>query len=181
MNEKMGIQIGAQPDRGFDDPIGMLKDCHRRIERFLHILGVVAHQAQGRALTQEETSAVQSALSYFRTGGQRHTADEEESLFPRLRTTATAESFKELGRLESDHDEANGLHRTIEKLYTAWIEAGKLGAEEGRKLLAVTERLKHLYQEHIQLEEQVVFPRAAQALDSSAIAAMGIEFRARRT
>ena len=31
----MGIQIGAKPDSGFDDPIGMLKDCHRRIEHFL--------------------------------------------------------------------------------------------------------------------------------------------------
>jgi len=34
----MAIQIGAKPDSGFDDPIGMLKDCHRRIERFLGIL-----------------------------------------------------------------------------------------------------------------------------------------------
>ena len=24
----MAIQIGAKPDSGFDDPIGMLKDCH---------------------------------------------------------------------------------------------------------------------------------------------------------
>jgi hypothetical protein len=45
----MAVQIGARPDSGFDDPIGMLKDCHRRIERFLGILCQVARQAQGRA------------------------------------------------------------------------------------------------------------------------------------
>ena len=44
----MGIQIGAKPDSGFDDPIGMLKDCHRRIEHFLHILCVVVERAHGR-------------------------------------------------------------------------------------------------------------------------------------
>ena len=72
----VGIQIGAKPDSGFDDPIGMLMDCHRRIEHFLHILCAVAERAYGRALTAEETSAVQAALQYFRAGGRRHTADE---------------------------------------------------------------------------------------------------------
>lgn len=38
----MGIQIGAKPDSGFDDPPGMLKDGRRRIEHFLGILCVVA-------------------------------------------------------------------------------------------------------------------------------------------
>jgi hypothetical protein len=42
----MAIQIGAKPDSGFDDPIGMLKDCHRRIESFLGILCVVVTGCQ---------------------------------------------------------------------------------------------------------------------------------------
>jgi len=68
----MAIQIGAKPDSGFDDPIGMLKDCHRRIESFLGILSVVL-TAPRRTLTSEERDAVEAALQYFRTGGQRHT------------------------------------------------------------------------------------------------------------
>ncbi len=75
----MGIQIGAKPDSGFDDPLGMLKDCHCRIEHFLGILCVVVERALGRTLTEEEIAAVEAALNYFRVGGQRHTADEEES------------------------------------------------------------------------------------------------------
>src|ERR1700761_783023 len=91
----MAIQIGAKPDSGFDDPIGMLKDCHRRIESFLGILCVVVEREQGRTLRDEERVAVQAALQYFRTGGKRHTADEEESLFPRLRKS-DARSSKRL-------------------------------------------------------------------------------------
>ena len=120
----MAVQIGARPDSGFDDPIGMLKDCHRRIERFLHILCVVANSAAGRSLTEEETSAVQLALQYFRTGGQRHTADEEESLFPRLRAALGSRSIDEICRLEDEHCDANNLHQTVETLYLAWMAAG---------------------------------------------------------
>ena len=35
-------------------------------------------------MTEEEATAIKSALQYFRRGGERHTEDEEESLFPRL-------------------------------------------------------------------------------------------------
>ena len=175
----MTIQIGAKPDSGFDDPIGMLKDCHRRIESFLGILCIVVDRAQGRSLTDEERDAVKTALEYFRTGGQRHTVDEEESLFPRLRKS-DAKSFEEIDRLEDDHHEANDLHGSVERLYSTWIESGGLGVEEAHQLHSHTARLKQLYSDHIKVEETIVFARAIQVLDSHAIAAIGTEFRFRR-
>ena len=176
----MAIQIGAKPDCGFDDPVGMLIDCHRRIERFLHVLWIVAERANDRALTDEESAAVQSALQYFHVGGQRHTADEEESLFPRLRAESTAGNFEEIGGLENDHRNANDLHATVDTLYSAWIAAGVLSPEDEQILRSSTEKLKHLYQEHIQIEEKIVFPRAVEMLNSRTIAVIGREFRARR-
>lgn len=173
----MAIQIGAKPDSGFDDPLGMLSDCHRRIESFLGILCVVAERAQGRSLTQEEIAAVDSALNYFRVGGQRHTADEEESLFPRL---IAAGGFAELDGLEHDHTEASQLHAEVEALYRSCISTGSLAESESRRLLSSTDRLRNLYQAHIQVEDKVVFPKAAQVLDSDAIRAIGLEFRSRR-
>lgn len=125
----MAVQIGAKPDSGFDDPIGMLIDCHRRIERFLHILCVVADRAAGRTLTEEEKTAVQAALTYFRTGGLRHTADEEKSLFPRLRTNSAAGNVEELDRLENDHRQANELHAAVDRFCSEWIASGRLDDE----------------------------------------------------
>jgi hemerythrin-like domain-containing protein len=175
----MAIQIGAKPDSGFDDPIGMLKDCHRRIESFLGILCVVVDRAQGRGLTTEETDAVKAALQYFRTGGQRHTADEEESLFPRLRES-DAGSLAEIDRLEGDHREANDLHASVEQLYSVWIASGQLVSTDSVQLKAQTERLRMLYSDHIVVEETIVFARASQVLDNQTIAAIGTEFRFRR-
>ena len=46
----MAIQIGGRPDHGFHEPLGLLSDCHRRIERFLHVLVAVERQASGGPL-----------------------------------------------------------------------------------------------------------------------------------
>jgi hemerythrin-like domain-containing protein len=68
----------------------------------------------------------------------------------------------------------------LDALYTAWIAAGRLSSEDNRRLRSNTEQLKHLYEEHIQVEETVVFPRAVEILNPQVIAAIGQEFHARR-
>ncbi|MGD0156839.1 MAG: hemerythrin domain-containing protein [Terracidiphilus sp.] len=178
---QVGIQIGAKPDSGFDDPIGMLTDCHRRIEHFLNILCVVAGRARNRALSREEVEAIHAALQYFRVGGQRHTADEEESLFPRLRAGSANSALEEIQGLENDHETANGLHTVVESLYLKWISDGSLDEVDAQQLASNTERLKELYAAHIQVEEQRVFPQAARLLDRETVQAIGEEFRARRS
>lgn len=176
----MGVQIGAKPDSGFDDPIGMLIDCHRRIEHFLNILFVVAGRAQHRSLTTEETAAIHAALQYFRVGGERHTEDEEKSLFPRIRTELGGSILEELERLEDEHDSAAGLHAAVETLYLKWISEASLNEFDTQQLVSNTQSLNLLYETHIQVEEKFVFPRAAQLLDGATVQAMGREFRARR-
>lgn len=177
----MGIQIGAKPDADFSDPIGMLHDCHRRIEHFLNIVCVVVNRAEDRALTDEEKEAIEAALHYFRTGGPRHNADEEESLFPRMRAAGATDQLEKIGGLEHDHREREQLHATIEMLYTEWIANGGISATDHQKLAAATARLQQLYRDHIELEEKVVFPTAATMLNQEALTAMGQEFRARRS
>src|SRR5262252_10900664 len=102
----MPIVIGAKRESDFTDPIGMLGDCHRRIEMFLNVLVRVAEQARGDALNAEQRGALESALRYFREAAPKHTADEEESLFPRLRNMRNPEveaALGKLGPLERDH------------------------------------------------------------------------------
>ncbi|HEV2136161.1 MAG TPA: hemerythrin domain-containing protein [Terracidiphilus sp.] len=176
----MPVQIGATPDSGFDDPIGMLTDCHRRIENFLRVLELVCHRATGRALTEEESSAVQASLDYFRRGGRRHTADEEESLFPRLRAQLSAENFKELDGLEHEHEFADARHAEVDDLYTRWISVGTLSEAESRRLAAAVDELVRMYTGHIRIEEEIVFPRAAKVLDAPTVKEIGNEFRLRR-
>ena len=80
---RMLIQIGAESS-SFMDPIGLMSDCHRRIEMFLNTLSEAA-DCTGRSLKEEEGRALDAALRYFREAAPKHNADEEQSLFPRLR------------------------------------------------------------------------------------------------
>ena len=175
-----GIQIGAKPDAGFDDPLAMLRDCHRRIEHFLNIVCLVVDRAAKRALSDEETAAIQAALNYFRVGGLRHNADEEQSLFPRMREAGATDQAGAIDGLEHDHRDAAAMHDRVDALYSVWIANGNLTPAQHEELAAATGKLKQLYTEHIKLEEEIVFPRAAQMLKPDALAAMGEEFRARR-
>jgi hemerythrin-like domain-containing protein len=176
----MAVQIGAKLDAGFDDPLGMLRDCHRRIENFLRVLCQVAENRREGSLSREERTAVESALEYFRTGGQRHNQDEEQSLFPRLQEVVGATELETIANLEKEHGEAGELHTTVDGLFRGWIASGSLSGDERQSLLTATDRLRRLYAAHIQVEENIVFPRAAALLDTRAIAVMGSEFRARR-
>ena len=57
----MPVQLGSQPEHGFDEPLGLLSDCHRRIERFLEMLKKVAEQGGADAINDEGRRAVDAA------------------------------------------------------------------------------------------------------------------------
>src|SRR5262245_4764030 len=105
----MGIAIGGKPGSDFGNPIGLLTDCHRRIEKFLNVLQTVTRHGYGRALDDEHRQALELALRYFRDSAPKHAADEEESLFPRMLTRAGSDATVISGLL----DELNAEHRSL--------------------------------------------------------------------
>ena len=177
------IQIGGRRESDFTDPIGMLSDCHRRIERFLGTLIVVGREAHGGPLNNEQRTALESGLRYFREAAPKHTADEEESLFPRLRCIESPEAkavLAQIDALEDDHDRADRSHREIERLGQRWLTEGQLTAEEAARFANRLAALSDLYQRHISLEDNVVFPSAKRLLASAETHAVGAEMAARR-
>ena len=123
----MPVQIGATAHH-FSKPTGLLTDCHRRIEMFLGALRSVA-ETMYRPATEDAARSLESALRYFREAGSKRTADEEESLFPRLRQISNSEltsAFSQLDELEDEHRWANSLHAEVERLGTNYLSARKL-------------------------------------------------------
>lgn len=181
----MPVQIGARPDAGFDNPIGLMKDCHRRVEHFLDVLRMVARSAHGRALAEDESKAVETALTYFRGSGPMHSRDEEESLFPRLRALGSSSPLAEhllveIAKLEDDHHQAAALHSEADVLFSRWRAGGTLAARAAAQLEFVTGELARIYSTHIAVEEGLIFPRAAELFTRKELDAMAREFRERR-
>jgi len=179
----MPIVIGAKRESDFTDPIGMLGDRHRRIEMFLNVLVSVAEQAHGQALNQEQRGALETALRYFREAAPKHTADEEESLFPRLRQLDSAGLKPAMARIESlqqDHVSADRNHVEVDGLGHAWIVNGSLTTPQTERFLTLVHQLRDLYRNHIAIEDKEVFPAAAAALSPSDRKAIGAEMASRR-
>jgi hemerythrin-like domain-containing protein len=178
----MPIQIGRRPDHGFDEPLGLLSDCHRRIEHFLAVLlALVQHDSRG-PLAGARRKDLEAALMYFAAAAPRHTADEEESLFPRLRESGdglVAEALATIDRLERDHAEAALRHAEVDRLGRVWL-ARVLEDQEIAALQSHLERLRTLYAAHIAVEDRELFPAAARVLSAEQIQAVGREMAARR-
>lgn len=158
----------------------MLSDCHRRIERFLQILVTVAEQARGAELSADEREAFEAALRYFQIAAPKHTGDEEESLFPRLRASKNDTVAILLGKLESDHLEADKLHQEVDDLGRRWLQDGRLAEEHSVRIITALQRLMSIYQQHISVEDNELIPTAAKILTAAEIKEIGRETAARR-
>lgn len=179
----MPITIGSRLESDYTNPLGLLSDCHRRIERFLRILLTVTKQVQGGKLNGDQHKAVEVALRYFSEGAPKHTRDEEESLFPRVRLATDARAQQALALLDELHQEhavAEAGHREVEILGSRWLAEGRLIPADARALTEMLDQLSAIYQRHIAIEDTEIFPLAAKILGHEEIRALAHEMAARR-
>jgi hemerythrin-like domain-containing protein len=177
----MPVQIGAKT-HNFSDPTGLLSDCHRRIEMFLGTFEAVAKLID-RPATEETSRALESALRYFTQAAPKHTADEEESLFPRLRQVQHPEvqsAFSQLEQLEDEHRWAAPLHARVARLGAQYLAAGSLSSPEVEEFRKAVASLASMYKEHIRFEDQLVFPLAVRMLSDADKSAIADEMAGRR-
>lgn len=178
----MPIAIGQTLESDFHNPLGMLSDCHRRIARFLEALINLAEQARGGALDMDQREAMETALKYFREAAPKHTSDEEDSLFPRVRSRAgdSGKRFALLTVLHADHLVVVERHSAVDELGQTWLRDGRLSNEEAQRLLDLLHGLRETYQEHIEIEETKLFPFAAKILTTVDLEEIGKEMAHRR-
>lgn len=174
----MAVQIGiAEP--GFNDPIGLLTACHRRIERFLGALYRIARNTKDGELAQADFEVLETALRYFRHAAPHHTADEEQSLFPAM-ANKDQKAPEAVAKLQREHLRADQLHAQVDQIGLGWLRAGRLPEPEITSLRAALEELSALYREHIRVEEEEVFPLARRALSPSELDRIGRQMAERR-
>ncbi len=179
----MPIAIGQKLESDFRNPLGLLSDCHRRIERFLEGLIVISEQAQGNKLNDVQRQQFEVGQRYFRDSASKHTLDEEESLFPRLRARQDSEAqaaFALLDSLHADHIEAEIRHRRVDELGCKWLAKERLPLDDVRLLLNLLKGLRTTYEKHIAVEDNELFPLAERILDPAELEAIAQEMAARR-
>jgi hemerythrin-like domain-containing protein len=122
---------------------------------------------------------METALRYFRHAAPHHTADEEDGLFPALAKDHGGDD-ELISELERDHRRAERLHGTVDRLGHLWLAAGNLAERRVVHLQAALAELSALYQEHIRIEEQRIFPSARALLSREALEEIGRGMASRR-
>jgi len=169
----------ATPAAGFDTPLAMLGECHRRVERQCATLQrLAAHLAAQRADAPAREAAA-AVMRYFDTAAPNHHADEEDDLFPALLEAMAGSDAvclrQMIASLLAEHRELDrrwaGLRRSLQPLAAGGDAA--LSSDDVRDFVA-------LYERHIAREEGELLPMAARLLGDAELQRIGDAMRARR-
>ncbi len=171
---------GPAPD--FRDPLGLLRACHDRVERFADLaLRLADHLEAGDTPPDEAVQqSARQVLRYFEEANPQHHADEEEDLLPRLQQRLGARdraAMEDLLRgLEREHVTLEALWRELRDLLEE-LAAGRPVSPEAYRAVAAPFREAELG--HLTRENQQLLPAAEHHLTGDDLAAMG-EAMARR-
>lgn len=180
MTMLMGIgNPSSEPPVGFNTPLAMFAECHRRIEKQLRTMERLTLHLKEHGSDKAAAQAAQSVLRYFELAAPKHHADEERDLFPALLESmagSDAVCLRQLiDGLETEHVELERKWHALRAVLQS-VAAGQpaiLNAEDVRDFETV-------YARHIAREEGEVLPMAERLLSDEAKAAIGEAMRARR-
>lgn len=174
----MPLNTATAPD--FDDPLGLLRACHGRIERFAGLALRLADEPLA-APPQPVQEAAGQVLRYFERAGPMHHADEETDLLPALRHRLGSAPGGALGELLAglarEHAELDGHWQALRPLL-AELRAGRPVAPAA---YAERARAFHAAQTgHLARENAHLLPAAETHLTGSDLAALGAAMARRR-
>lgn len=161
-----------------ESAVQLLIGCHDRIRHFTGILRKLAH-AEGSPL-HEISGAADSAYRYFTVALPLHEADEEESVRPRLREHSNPEITAALDAMTHQHQAIDALvERLMPLLVLLSNNPAKLLDAHG-ELCKLSTTLSEIFEGHLKLEEETLFPALATSLSAQSQASLLAEMQARR-
>jgi hemerythrin-like domain-containing protein len=161
------------------DAVDMLLACHQRIRNFTGIALRLA-EAEG-AGAQEVSNAAEAVHRYYTVALPLHEEDENRSVYPRLRKALTPET--DAFALDLMIEQHGPINEVVDRLVLLWSELRSnpalLPALRPR-LRTNTARLVELWNEHLSLEEEIVFPLIRKSLAAAELEAIHREMKQRR-
>jgi hemerythrin-like domain-containing protein len=156
--------------------LDQLARTHDRQAEVLGGLREAARRLAGGRGGVEEMTTIENALHFLGRAVPRHFADEERSLFPRLRAHRP-ELAAEIDRIVAEHAVHLALHDQLAAAVAGWREAPR--PADARPLIDVVEALCAAHESHVDAET-ALFAAAATTIGPSEDAAIEHEMNERR-
>jgi hemerythrin-like domain-containing protein len=169
----------SSPSASFDDPVAMLFECHNRVRISLDLLRKLCAHLQTKGQDEHTASAATDILRYFDIAAPLHHQDEELHVFPALRKSHVIAIQTYVERAQADHirmnDQWSALRITLLDLASAKRET-KWSQTFSDQVYSFTAT----YDEHLNIEEQLLFPALSMAVGAKELEDMGLEMQQRR-
>lgn len=171
---------GGAPPAGFEDPLALLSQSHRRTEMRCGLLERLEEHLLAHDCDDRGRVAATTLLEHFDVGARLHTADEEIDVLPALQRAVSRRQKRRVNGLIAD------LMRSHAALAAAWQPLRMQLGEVARGVRArldqeLVARFATLVLAHIAREENEVLPAAAKSLGRDALRRIGCAMAARRT
>ncbi len=150
--------IAAAPS--FDHPLEMLRACHGKILQQCDTLEKLAQHLNDKGCDVQVQQAATGILRYFDTAGQFHHQDEEEDLFPLLRSCPGVNT-QLLAQLLSEHEMLIGAWVALRPVLVQLAEGS-----QAELPACVKDRFIGSYTAHIELENAELLPMATRLLSA---------------
>jgi hemerythrin-like domain-containing protein len=165
-------------DQPPEDALDLLTACHQRIRHFTRTAVKLAH-SQG-ASPEDIRQAAAGIHRYYSVSLPLHEADEEATLRPRLDAVG-GERVRHA--LIAMHDQHQAIDELIERLLPLLMLVERnpdAQHDAASEMCSITKALEGVFNAHLQLEEEVIFPAIRESLPETARAALLAEMQARR-
>jgi hemerythrin-like domain-containing protein len=173
------LKTEATPVSDQEDAIALLLGCHDRIRHFTEVADRLNRNQQSPPAERQETA--RAVLQYYEIALPLHEADENESVYPRLRKALPPGELAAANQTMIDqHTEIDDL---IAQLLPLWRAIGGDPVQQESLSVELTERvqrLKQLWCSHLSLEEEMVIPAMRRFLSQQDLGAIAAEMRSRR-
>lgn len=184
------IRTSAANASAESTPQEMLLGCHARIR---HFSAMALRLAESQNASPEEiVRAAQGLHRYFTVALPLHEQDENLSLHPRLKRAAALPAranestmLRELAGPAADAmvEQHESIDQLIERLLPLWTilqHAPQRLPELAPEMRELAQALKTIFDAHLQLEEESIFPSIHELLSQQEVQALLQEMKARR-
>jgi len=161
-----------------EDAVDLLIGCHQRIRHFTGVAVKLAH-AQGAA-ANEIVEAAAGVHRYYSVSLPLHEADEEETLRPRIASLADDKTRHALQAMSDQHQAIDDLLERLLPLLLMVKNNPETLHAAGAEMCSISKALEEMFQAHLTMEEEAIFPAIRSALPEEARAEILREMRERR-
>lgn len=168
------------PGVGFEQPFELLHACHDRVRRTLTLLDMLVDYVMTQGHDDKSRTAAERVLRYFDLAAPLHHEDEELHVFPPLLDNGDAALRDAVQQLQSDHRRMQVLWAVLRGPLLSLAKAGMDAPLPPESMRVDVANFCALYERHIDLEENTVYPAASARLNEAGLCDMSQQMQARR-